>query len=230
MPGDEMTVPQLARALSVKAWWKILGSVVVVLIGATTLGAWVQSIRDDKASATDRATITDLNNKLTEANSKVTEVNSKVTEMIAMVKNADLHEKAVKAKAQFLDLFLAYTNAPGDASRSIFSGYVCALWKNAQEHHVHVDATPILLSEESIRGGLSPGLKALLQSQGVSEDFFERAEHGDVTVQQEAVATIQKYAQSTHLVKDVRFVDNSTYRVPDEIALAVHTDPQCRPH
>jgi len=45
----------------------------------------------------------------------------------------------------------------------------------------------------------------------------------------EAIAAIQRAAASEHLVKIVSFYDGTSYRVPDEIAFTVHTDPQCRP-
>jgi hypothetical protein len=88
------------------------------------------------------------------------------------------------------------------------------------------------ISPDQIRGGLSPELKQLLISRGVPEIYFEHAMRGETLVSPssgEAIATIQKQAQALSLVKIVHFFDGTIYQVPEEIALAVHTNPACAP-
>lgn len=47
-----------------------------------------------------------------------------------------------------------------------------------------------------------------------------------------AFASERAAEQVSHMTlrKSVRFFDGSTYDVPDEIAVAVHSDPSCAPH
>jgi hypothetical protein len=234
--GEDITLPQLKRTLPIRAWWTLSGAVVVLLVGTATLGGWVQSVRDERSSAADEAKIDQLNSKLDEANGKI-------QTMIGMLKDAAARDNAIESKSEFLDRFLAYKIAPNDASKTTFIGYVCALWKNSEQHRVRVDEAPLMLSPDNIRGGLSPELKRLLEAKGISPIFFDHAEHPTVTrvsplplptpvvspTPAEAISTIQKVARSEHLAKSVHFYDGTTYQVPDEIAFAVHSDPQCRP-
>src|SRR5262249_14242252 len=114
---------------------------------------------------------------------------------------------------------------------------------DSQERKVRIDERPLDLSSSQIRSGLSPDLRRFLSSKGIPDIFFQNAQNeGQVqrtlpNIQKptvgpstgEAINAIQKAAASEHLVKIVSFYDNTSYRVPDEIAFAVHTDPQCRP-
>jgi hypothetical protein len=200
-----------------------------VLLGAVSLGGWVQSVRDESKSA-------GLQSKLDEANGKI-------ESMVGMLSDANKRERAVATKLEFLDRFLSYRNAASDtAAKTTFIGFVCALWRDSQERKVHFDERPLELSPSQFRSGLSPELKKFLSSKGIPEIFFQNAQNNTVPQTSpiiskpvvgpssgEAIDAIQKVVASEHLVKIVSFYDGTSYRVPDEIAFAVHTDPQCRP-
>jgi hypothetical protein len=234
---ENITFSELKTTLPVRVWWGIAGATLAVVVGAASLGAWLQSGRDQSVIVSQETNESQLQGKLNDANGKI-------QAMVGVINEASARDRAISSKAEFLDRFLAYRNAPGEESRIAFAGYVCALWKNSEEHQVHVDAAPIQLTADSIQSGLSPELKSFLISKGVSETFFEHAERGTTTLvqpfavtrpvvsptQAEAIATIQKFAQSAHLVKIVHFYDGTNYQVPDEIAYAVHTDPKCAPN
>jgi hypothetical protein len=49
-------------------------------------------------------------------------------------------------------------------------------------------------------------------------------------IRQNASEQVEKYLSGLNIIKVVSFPDGSQYRMPDEIALAVHTNPECAPH
>jgi hypothetical protein len=215
---EDMTVLQLLRLMPIRAWWAILGAVVIVLTGSAGLGAFFQSARND-------STITQLNTTIAQLNTKLSDANGKVDSAVKLVNDAAERETKIKSKADYLELFVAYKVVPNEVSKAAFANYVCALWKDSKKHSVNVIASPIVLTADAIHAGLPPDLKSLLISRGVPEAFFENAEHGA----EQATATIQKYAQGTRDVKEVHFSDGTNYQVPDEISTAVHNDPRCAP-
>jgi hypothetical protein len=183
----------------------------------------------------------DTDNKMNQLNAKSTEAGRNFNSVTNAIKEIGRERAALETKSEFLERFLTYRNAPGDVSRKLFVDYVCALWKNSEERRVQVDSSPLNISAEQIRAGLSPDLKSLLIARGVPEIFFKNAMKGGVvgvfpTVTRvspspgEAIATIEKQANSLNVVKIVHFFDGTTYQVPPEIALAVHTNPLCAPH
>jgi hypothetical protein len=232
---EDITLLQLLRSLSAKAAWGIATSCVVLIVGATTFGTWVQSIKDS-------STFGELQHKVDEANGKVDEVNRKIDTVVGMLNEAGKRERAAAGKSEFIERYLAYVKAPSaPGAQSTFTDFVCALWRDSQERRVHIDERQLQLSPDQIRAGLSPELKRYLQSKGTPDILFQNAQK-DFQPQtfpnivptvspspQEAVATIQKVVASETLEKIVKFYDGTVYKVPDEIAIAVHTDPQCRP-
>jgi hypothetical protein len=209
--SDDMTFGNLLASFSVKQWWGLGGAMVSVIIASIAIGGWAQSLRDEAKNAALAASL---------ANATLDLDNAKV--QFSAAANT---QKALMSKAEFLERFLTYRNAPDDAmSRSLFVNYVCALWKESEERNVRIDSTPLRLSSEQLRAGVSPELERLLISKGIPESFFQQGK--DST---EAIATIQKQAESLHVEKIVQFYDGTSYKIPQEIAVTVHADVRCAP-
>lgn len=49
-------------------------------------------------------------------------------------------------------------------------------------------------------------------------------------IRQDATAQAEKYLSGVRIIKIITFPDGSQYQMPDEIALAVHTKPECAPN
>jgi hypothetical protein len=49
-------------------------------------------------------------------------------------------------------------------------------------------------------------------------------------VRRDAASAGENYASGTKVIKVITFADGSQYQMPDEIALAVHTKPECAPN
>jgi hypothetical protein len=161
---EDLTAGKIAGALSVKAWWGILGAVVALVVGAVALGVWVQSIRDEAEKG-------DLKRQLATADERLNSV-------VSMLNDENKRERSILSKSEFLERFLSYKLAPDSpAAKDTFVGYVCALWKNSEQKNVQVDEKPMDLSPDKIRAGLSPELKQFLRSKGVPDLYFDHAEH-----------------------------------------------------
>jgi hypothetical protein len=75
----------------------------------------------------------DTDSKINQLNAKLSEADRNFSGATDAIKNIARERMAIEAKAEFLEKFLTYRNAPGDVSRKLFENYVCALWKNAEE-------------------------------------------------------------------------------------------------
>ena len=240
----DLTLSDLLRKLTVPQIWGLAVALVALVGGSVGVGAWVQSARDDDKIMEKNLEIANSSSKYdqlkVETDNKTNQLNTKLLEAERNFNGAtdEINEigrarLALETKSEFLERFLSYRNAPYDnIPRKLFEDYVCALWKHAEERRVQVESRPVNISPDQIRGGLSPELKQLLISRGVPEIYFEHAMRGETLVSPssgEAIATIQQQAQALSLVKIVHFFDGTIYQVPEEIALAVHTNPACAP-
>jgi hypothetical protein len=158
----------------------------------------------------------------------------------------ELNDRALRGKAEFLDRFLAYELSAQDPAKMLFINHVCALWKQSQELSIHFDKAPLNLSDSDLKKGLTPEVRKFLVENGVPNYFLDQAagpeparvspnfppNPPEVTrTPGFAIANVQKIVQGNNLTlqKKVRFFDNTTYDIPNEIAAAVHANRDCAP-
>jgi hypothetical protein len=255
--NENVKFTTLLRSLTVVQFWGIVVAAVGVIGGSAGVGAYFQEARDDDKIMEKNIKLSNITTELaqlkTSNDAKINELNGKLEQYSAnfdavtdAIKNSARNLIALKSKEEFLERFLSYKIAPGDDSKKLFVDYVCALWKQSQDMNVRVDSQPLNISPEQIRAGLPNDLKAALIDKGVPAIFFDNARILPAPPQAspfpnvsrspivspsptEAIATIQKQASSMQMVKTIHFYDGTDYRVPDEIAAAVHTDQRCSP-
>lgn len=249
---DNVPLWEILRHLTVAQAWALGVALTAIIVGSVALGAWVQSASDDDKIAQKNSRIAQLENeganKLREKDNSIVqlqrqndELNAKIGGAQDALKTMNNSYRAIKGKAEFLERFLTYQISPSDISRKLFVDHVCALWKQSQEYDIHLDRAHLDVTPDQIRRGLSPDILRFLLDNGVPSELLSQARQPDVRPQASplpripdptptfAAAQVQKHAQSLTLVKIVRFYDGTTYKVPDEIAAAVHSNRDCAP-
>jgi hypothetical protein len=142
-------------------------------------------------------------------------------------------------KAEFLNRYVSYLVGHDDISKKLLVDFVCVLWKDSETRRVRIEGLP-LVSTADLNGQLSPDVKALLIRYGVSASLLENLGQNEVHPfaqaqrfaqaqhqRQAALATVEKQASNIHVVKTITFYDGTTYQMPQEIAVAVHTKREC---
>ena len=255
-PGN-LTIRQLIGALTLQQAWTLGGCIVVIIVGCVALGGWMASARNEDKIAEKNHTIQDLKNaeaqklqdmRNAEAQNKRAEAENaaKLDGATRALKAMEIESRAIAGKAEFLERYLAYKIDGSGRSKALFANHVCALWKQWQEYSIHIDSAPLNLSDLSLRAGVTPEVRRFLRENGVPDYLLDQASGGapvgvvrpfpqttksvDVNRNsQNAIANVQKIASQASLKKIVRFRDGSTYQVPDEVALVVHSNQSCAP-
>jgi hypothetical protein len=231
---------------------------VILIVGLVAFGGWLQSARDDDKITEKNLKITNLTadkNRLSaaldQANQTINSDKDKLTASIdkinqtvqsagGILQQAQADRQALESKTEFLERYLSYNLAPESSARQLFINYVCALWKGSEERKVGITQSAVDLTPAMLQSGLSPELRDYLLQHGISDLFIQRASSPVVSrspfvspvvspTPQEAIATIQKQVSNLTVIKIVHFYDGTSYQVPEEIALAVHTQPSCAP-
>lgn len=247
-PGKDPTDVSLIailRRLSAKQWWGLGAAIVTLVVGLVALGGWVQASRDDDKIAEKNRTISRLSAEKNTATGQLNDAQRNLASVTAMLKQSASDQDALAGKAEFLERFLSYELAPESVSRKLFVDYVCALWKQSERHRVQIDRSPLHITDDQLRMGISPELRSFLIQSGVSEFFLQRASSPAPAPAQvfpsvsrtpvvsptpgEAIATVQKQIQGMVLTKTIHFYDGTTYTVPQDVAFEVHNRPNCGP-
>jgi outer membrane murein-binding lipoprotein Lpp len=239
--GENITVSEIFRSLTIKQTWGLGFCVAAVIGGSVALGSWVQSARDDDKIAEKNGKIAELNSRIDDLGKQQKDDQAKIDGASSAVKAMSRRYNALKGKSDFLEHYLTYVNSPIEASRKVFINYVCALWRQSEEYSIHVDRAPLdIRAAEIMIGSVTPELREFLLSQGIPDEFLDRAttpapspstvvSRRPPYTQEDAAATVQKMASGITLEKIVHFFDGTSYRVPNEIAVAVHLDSNCAP-
>jgi hypothetical protein len=243
----------LLRTLTIGQAWALAGAIVAVIVGSAAVGALIQSVHDEEKAAEKDRIVAELKNRaveeLIDKNRALSELAGKERKANANVEGAknalaqmEAADHALKGKAEFLERYLTYNLDRGGSSKNLFIDHVCALWMQAQEYNIRVGQGRLEVSNSQLRLGLAPEVRKFLQSNGVSFELLDQAavpdaprvspipRPPDVTrSSQIAIDRVQEQIRRIPLTKIVRFYDGTTYKVPDEIAVAVHSDSTCRP-
>jgi hypothetical protein len=173
----DLTLADLLGRLTVKQFWGVAVALVALIGGSIGIGAWVQSARDEDKVADKNRVISDLGGKINTINGQLEEARRNFDGATDAIKSAARERQALEGKASFLERFLSYKVAPSGQSGKLFIDHVCALWKNSEDRSVHWSYGGLNVTEDQIRGGLSPELRRLLIEKGVPEEFFQKAQN-----------------------------------------------------
>lgn len=227
------TMGGLWKALSISQVWSIGSALAGLVAGAVVVGGYVQSVRGERELSNLAAT----NNSLASTNSsltaKIAELERALTASGALSRNSDAKIQELRGEIEFLNRFVSYEVVRNDTSKMLFVNTVCVLWRDAESRRLRVVSAPIELSSAEIQRGLSPQMKELLVHYGVSAAELDRAA-GSPTGEgladvQRAVANVQKQTSGIDIKKTVTFADGLSFEIPAEIALIVHSKPDCGP-
>jgi hypothetical protein len=246
-PPEKITLVSLWKALTVGQAWTIAAAAIAVLVGAASLGGWVQSGRGDRE-------IANLDAKNHSLSEQIENLKRALDAAGEMARNSNVNTQVLEGEIEFLNRFVSYIRSPNEVSKTLFINMVCAMWREAETRRVHIDRAPLALSSTQIQAGLSPEIKALLISHGISpSDLYRAGQPPTRTVQptvqranpitapklnpiiepdpdvQRAQSIVQKQANTISVTKTVTFPDGLRFEVPSEIAFAVHTKAECAP-
>jgi hypothetical protein len=231
----------------------LLGGVLQSGRDDTAINAKDQQITSLKSeSATNKLAsdqqIASLNTRVRDQDRAITEVTKNLT--------GALNEKDIYAqKAEFLNRYLSYVQGHDSVAKTLLVNVVCLMWKESEKKRVSILRGPPNITAEQIRSGLDSETEALLFSNNIPRDLIDRIRTPERFVQsssstsrvnvlrqaqvfpgqdaqevrQIAGATVEKYVSTIRIIKIITFPDGSQYQMPDEIALAVHTKPECAP-
>jgi len=250
--GDRTPLVVLLRSLTVGQAWGIAVAIVALIGGSAGIGALVQSVHDEeKVAQKDRtiseltdqknSTVAELKDRERQALDRERQATANVEGVTSVLANMQARERALKGKAEFLERFLTYRLQPSDLSKKLFVDHVCALWRQSQELSIHVEFGRLDVTPFDLRRGLTPEVRKFLEANGVSGSLLDQAagpEPARVFPQApqvtrtpaNAIEQLEGQVQGVMLKKGVTFFDGATYRVPDEIAVAVHGNSNCAPH
>lgn len=212
---ETITLGQVWTSLTVVQLWTLIGTIIGAFAAAFLFGGYVQTARDATASIESR----------------------RISDGLKASLHAFAKEKqALKTKADFLSRYITYLEVRDEQSKKVFADYVCAMWIS-QENHVSVDFAPFERTLAELATGVDASTRKLLLDNGVSaDDIASVEEHARESTSQ---AMLQKSSvlepgtsvsmPQLKLVKEITFLDNSRYRIPQEISTAVHLHPECKP-
>ena len=167
---------------------------------------------------------------------------------------ADWAKVAATLKDEFLSRFLAHEQARTDVSKAVLIDTVCGVWKQRQAARMSIATAPLELRDDQLRGVLRPEMEQFLLQNGVTAELLANARrtpsevampavtpynvfevqraaqtrHRVLRQSHEAVAALQRQVQNIKIAKRVRFADGGEYRLPQEVALGMQSNKDCR--
>lgn len=252
--ASDHTVRDLLRSLTLSQAWAIGAAVVALLGGTFGLGAFIQSSRDDgkvnELTAKQATANLEKDHTIADLETKNSDLKRTIDTLKGALESALNQKESLDGKAEFLNRYLSYVQGPNGVSKKLLVDVVCLMWKETQKRRIQIDRQPVEISVDKINRGLDQDTQRLLSKSGVSPETIERIRQPEafvvgrfavspsvvkvdptqvLRVRDEAVTTLQRQIQDVKVIKIITFFDGSRYQMPDEIAVAVHTKPECAP-
>jgi hypothetical protein len=254
---SEITLGQVWRSLTVAQAWVLSASVVAVLSGTFGLGVFFQSLLHNATISGKEREISRLNAELDSVRLANQGATAELRQQVADARRtSEALEKGLAAaigdrdafegKAEFLHRYIEYIQTHHEISKKLLVDVVCKMWRDTQRRRISIERQPLEVSAGSLASGLDAETMDLLMKNGVSSELIERVQRPEnfvnravvqpfdrtenpEEVRERALSSIVKQASGISVVKFVTFFDGMRYQMPDEIAAAVHTHPECSP-
>jgi hypothetical protein len=233
--------------LTVGQSWTLAVTAAGLLVGAVTLGGFIQKAQGDAQAAVLERAISDVNTKNNSLSTEIGDLKRGLDTLGKMLRNSESNEQSLKGEVEFLNRYLSYQIRPNDASKALFVNMVCAMWRESARRRVRIDHVPLRITSDQLQRGLSAEIRGLLVQHGVSSTTIQKAAGPPVIERQvgvapfvvrrdepnpdvqRAISEVQKQAGAIGLTKTVTFPDGLSFDIPPEIAFVVHTRTDCAP-
>lgn len=211
--------------------WGLLGSICGVLVGAFALGVFVQTTKTDRDLLKRDSNIVRLEEDLRKRNEEIRHKKARLD-------SAELQLRLLNTKTRFQQQYLTYLQGRGsdrELAKKLFVDLICGMWRKDQEQRIAVEQEPLGLTMQDLSHGASPELSEFLRRQipDVQIHKLNRGHYPEVMrdLKQEPalIEEIDRRLTSTKLFKIVKFSNDESYVLPNEIAAAVHNRPDCAP-
>jgi len=204
----------LTIALATRQLWAVAAAAMAILVGAFALGHFAARLET---------------NELTFENLRLK------SELDGVIAHSKAELATQRTKAELLTRLNAFLERGSAAEKKRLSDVVCLIWKESQERKISVVQGTMQLP--TITESLSPSVRALLISQGISAqdlDSLRRAGSGivsptDIARKQNIEKQVQRVVNSTPLVREFEYGDATRVRIPQEVAADVHMRKDCAP-
>lgn len=173
----------------------------------------------------------------------------------ASLEGAERAAASAAAGAAFMGRLLAYEQNKTDAARAELIDALCSLRTRATDARIALLRSPLEVSQSEIREGVRPELEQVLLQGGVSAELMARIRRNATQVPlpqvtaynvsevqraaqlrraaardaHEALAAVQRGAQTIEIVRAVKFADGTEYAVPRDVALFARARKDCSP-
>lgn len=237
------------------AVWTLVGTICGIGLGAGALDGTLLPARNASDTIRLGVQVTELMGRVDALNRDLQSKENEAASHRDALTASRIDARAASLKADFLGSILAHERARTENSRKALAGSICTLLKQAQAARVAVISTPLQLNANQIRAGLQPDAEALLAQNGVDSSLLMRARQMPTDVilpaqltpfnvlqaqraaqerrrveraAREAIADVQRRAQSIAIVQTVRFPDGGEHRIPEDVAMWMHASTECR--
>ena len=224
---------EIVRSHAVKA--AVLTTVfLTVTMGAASVGALLQSHHDNKRLNAKHMEVARLNDENKLLINQVESIDRNLQDAASRIRDSARDLRTAQAKAEFLDRYLAYKSASGEASRNALVKYVCVLLVNSQTYNLEVAQ---MVGSTNIER--APAVSHTSQKQVASDPRAPGSSSSGIPVQKtsrqamplvngNATAPVLNGRQGRALLA-FNFGDGRPRILPTEIAEATINDPNCKP-
>lgn len=247
--------PPRARGFIWTALWTLAGAIFGIGVGAGVLEGTLLPARDTSDTMRLGIQVTELLGRVETLTRDLQVKDKEVASERDALATSRAEIRAANLRSDFLGSLLVHERVRTDASRKALAASVCSLLKQAQAARIAIISTPLQLRDEHIRAGMHPDVEALLLQNGVDPALLARAravpaevilpsqvtQFNVLQVQraaqerrrvqraaQEAIAAVQRRAQSISIAQTVRFADGTEHRISEDVALWMHSSTECR--